>query len=117
MNSIYKYWPSLKDIQNSQYLENLPMNNITAANLVTLAHLNRLQHFRILKTDQVDYEAFYLSNNEPDPRSKLKAFEATHFVLDLSANNEKKIYDQLLSLGWTIESSSPDGRFQYLKKP
>jgi uncharacterized membrane protein len=117
LHFVIKYWPGLDDIANTQYLENLPQKNITAANLTVLAHLNRLENFRILKTEKADWESFLQSNLEPDPRSKLKAFEASHFVLDLSLANEKKIYEVLLNQSWKVESSSPDGRFQYLKKP
>jgi hypothetical protein len=76
LHFVIKYWPGLDDIANTQYLENLPQKNITAANLTVLAHLNRLENFRILKTEKADWESFLHSNLEPDPRSKLKAFEA-----------------------------------------
>ena len=118
MFHIIEYFPTLDQVKDTGYLEQIPCQNVITGNARILSKLNHCPEIRPLDLPEVCSDAAAEFSKPHQDTSQLKEQgrqDASEFVLDLSQDCEKKFSEVLLSRKAELHSKSPDGRYAHLR--
>lgn len=121
---VSKYFPSMADVQNISFFNQLPGERITGANQRMLAQTTHLYEQRCLKIPPYkitgivheDWKLYWYWNSLINYPRERNNNDVTAILLDQNIPWESFISKEAPNRGWNLINKSPDNRFHYLEK-
>lgn len=118
-----KYWPSLNDLRNISFFNQLPNQGILGVSqrlMAQTSHLNEQRCLRIphqvTSNNDDNWYHFWSFNTRPQhPRDRNNS-DITHMLLDSTVDWGAFLISESPKYHWEVVFTSPDKRFYYMRK-